>query len=142
MAEPDPEALVAFRELAGEARAGSLSVALNPTEFSALDAACVAFKDAIRGVQVTMQQAGRAGAQWGLGEDNGRLSSAIDLVAKYRELATGDSNSMHAVLEEHYKVAQEMQTLFQVIRDDYIRTDEEFAAKWREMNTEIESGPR
>jgi hypothetical protein len=141
MADTDPEALVAFRELVGVARAGALAVTLEPAEFSALDAACADFMNAISEIETTIAQAGK-GAHFGLGENNKRLSSAVTLVEKYQDLATGQGNSLRAVLEEHYQVATEIQTLFQVIRDDYIRTDQEFAAKWREMNTELETGPR
>lgn len=142
MSDTDPEALVAFRELVGEARAGSLSVSLNPTEFAALDEACETFKSAIRDIQFGIREAGSAGVNWGLGDKNPRLTSAASLVGKYQKLATGEGNSLRTVLEEHFQVASEVQTLFKVIREDYIRTDEEFAAKWREMNNELESGPR
>ena len=142
MSDNDPEALVAFRDLVGDARTGSLSVALNPAEFAALEEACDSFKTAISDIQANMRQAGSAGVGWGLGENNSRLRSAVNLVAKYRDLATGEGNSLISVLEEHYAVAEEIRTLFGVIRDDYIRTDEEFAAKWRQLNTELETGPR
>lgn len=142
MTNEDPEALVAFRQLVGEARAGSLTVALKPAEFSALDNACETFKTAIRKIQREMQRAGDASVSWGLGEDNHRLSSAITLVGKYRDLATGEGNSLTSVLDGHFDVATEIQALFKVILDDYIRTDEEFATEFRLVNTKLETGDR
>lgn len=142
MTDTDPEALVAFRELVGSARAGSLSVSLIPAEFAALDEACNSFKKAISKIQFDMRHAGESSVNWGLGDKVHRIESGKSLVAKYQAMATGAGNSLHAVLQEHYDVASEIQTMLQVIRDDYIRTDEEFAAKWRQMNTELEAGPR
>lgn len=140
MTEQDPEALVAFRQLVGDARAGSLSVALSPAEFLALDGACTAFKNEIRSIQRRMRLAGDSAVGWGLGEDNKRLNSAVSLVGKYRDLATGEGNSLTSVLDGHFDVATEIQTLFKVILDDYIRTDEEFAAEFRMVNSKLAAG--
>lgn len=125
-----------------EANEGRLSVRIgtdvrvDAEEFVYIDRDCQSFKDLIRELQRT---AGQIADQkvWGLGEDQDPLSSASILVGRFREKASGSENSVHAILEEHYKIVDEIQQLHKAIAQRYIDTDETFAARYNQLTAEL-----
>ncbi|NEW30635.1 hypothetical protein [Nocardia cyriacigeorgica] len=131
-----------FSGLITEATEGRLStqlngdVRVNAEEFVYIDRDCQAFKDLI----VDLQEIARTvsdQAKWGLGEDKDPLSSASILVSRFREKAKGSDNSIHAILEEHYKIVDEIQQLHKAIAQRYIDTDETFAARYNQLVAEL-----
>ncbi|NEW36602.1 hypothetical protein GV791_29180 [Nocardia cyriacigeorgica] len=131
-----------FAGLIAEATEGRLStqlngdVQVNAEEFVYIDRDCQAFKDLI----VDLQEIARTisdQAKWGLGEDQDPLSSASILVSRFREKAKGSENSVHAILEEHYKIVDEIQQLHKAIAQRYIDTDEAFAARYNQLTAEL-----
>ncbi|BDU08441.1 hypothetical protein [Nocardia cyriacigeorgica] len=133
------------RPMAGlieDATEGRLSVQMSgdvrvsAEEFVYIDRDCTAFKDLI----VELQRiAGQISDQevWGLGEDKDPLSSASILVSRFREKAKGSDNSVYSILEEHYKIVDEIQQLHKAIAQRYIDTDEAFAARYNQLTAEL-----
>ncbi|AVH22286.1 hypothetical protein [Nocardia cyriacigeorgica] len=131
-----------FAGLITEATEGRLSTHLsgdmrvNAEEFVYIDRDCQAFKDLI----VDLQEIARTisdQAKWGLGEDQDPLSSASILVSRFREKAKGSANSVYSILEEHYKIVDEIQQLHKAIAQRYIDTDETFAARYNQLTAEL-----
>ncbi|WP_141717847.1 hypothetical protein [Nocardia altamirensis] len=115
------------------AKTGALQVRMEPQGFVDIDKACQELIDSLVAVQTDARELGER-QHWGLGEDNGRLTSAVELVTLFREKAAGGPNNAFDTLTEYITVAQEIQTLFQAIRDTFVRTDAGFAAKLRELS--------
>jgi hypothetical protein len=116
-----------------DAKSGALQVRMEPQAFVDIDAAC---QDLIIELSAAQNDARALGerSHWGLGEENPRLSSAIELVKLFREKAFGGPNNAYDTLGEYITVATEVQTLFKTIRDAYERTDEDFARRLREIH--------
>ncbi|MFF0527112.1 hypothetical protein ACFYT3_01865 [Nocardia amikacinitolerans] len=114
------------------AEAGALQVRLEPHVFLDLDRACRGLVDALTAARHDARALGGLGG-WGLGEDDPRLWSAIELVKLFRENAFGGPGSAYETLGEYIAVVGEIQTLFGVIRETFERTDAEFAARIREL---------
>ncbi|WP_330253517.1 hypothetical protein OG874_02565 [Nocardia sp. NBC_00565] len=127
-----------------EAREGRLQVSIKPEDFVYIDRDCERFKELIRAMQ---QQATdlsrRENNQWGLGADNAKLTSAQTLVGRFREKAQSDSNSnnLHTILDEHYRIVDDIQTMHREIRDRYMASDAEFAASVRDLLSRLPESP-
>ncbi|WP_431968846.1 hypothetical protein [Nocardia sp. bgisy134] len=115
-----------------DAKAGALQVRLEPQVFLDLDRACQDLITALAAAQHDARVLGDLG-HWGLGEDDPRLRSAIELVKLFREKAFGGPNNAYDTLAEYIAVATEIQALFGAIREAFERTDAEFAARIREI---------
>lgn len=117
-----------------DARTGALRVLMDPQGFVDIDKACedlvIELSTAQNDVRALSEK-----SQWGLGENNPRLTSAIELVQLFREKAFGGPNNAYDTLNEYITVAREVQSLFKTICDAYVSTDAEFAAKLREITT-------
>jgi hypothetical protein len=115
------------------AKTGALQVRMDPQGFVDIDKACQELIDSLVAVQTDARELGER-QYWGLGEDNARLTSAVELVTLFREKAVGGPNNAFDTLTDYIAVAQEIQALFQAIRDTFVRTDAGFAAKLREIS--------
>lgn len=115
------------------AKTGALRVRMDPQGFVEIDQACGELIDALVAAQTDARELGER-QDWGLGEDNPKLTSAVELVRLFREKAFGGPNNAFDTLTEYISVAQEIRSLFQAIRDGYVRTDTEFAAAMRELS--------
>jgi hypothetical protein len=115
-----------------DAKSGALQVRMEPQAFLDIDKAC---QDLIIDLSSAQNDARALGerAYWGLGEDNPRLSSAIELVKLFREKAFGGPNNAYDTIGDYISVATEIQSLFTTIREAYERTDEDFARQLREL---------
>jgi hypothetical protein len=115
-----------------DAKTGVLKVRMEPQAFVDIDAAC---QNLIIDLSAAQNDARALGERstWGLGEDNPRLTSAIELVQLFREKAFGGPNNAYDTIGDYIAVATEIQTLFKTIRDAYERTDEDFARRMREI---------
>ena len=115
-----------------DAGSGALSVRLAPQVFLDLDAACQRLVDDLT---VAMLDARALGEKqgWGLGEDDPRLTSAVELVELFREKAFGGPDNAYDTLADFITVATELQSLFTTLRETYARVDEDFARGLREI---------
>lgn len=128
--------------LISAARDGNLSLRIEPEEFVYIDRDCERFKVMIR----TMQREAEAislieGVQWGLGADNPRLSSAQTLVQRFREKGKGSDNSVHAILEIHYRVIDDIQALHREIMQRYMQSDDDFASRVNAILARLPKNP-
>ncbi|WP_225725504.1 MULTISPECIES: hypothetical protein [unclassified Nocardia] len=128
--------------LVTEAKEGRLGLRIEPEDFVYIDRDCQRFMDLIQ----AMQRDARAISEietgkWGLGESNSRLTSAQTLVGRFREKAKGSDNSVHAILEQHYQVVQDLQTLHREIRDRYMAADSAFAARVKDLLSRLPQQP-
>lgn len=115
-----------------DAKTGSLKVRMEPQAFLDIDAACQNLIDELTVAQYDARSLGEK-ESWGLGENNPRLTSAIELVKLFREKAFGGPNNAYDTLGDYITVATEIQSLFKTIRDTYEQTDAEFARRLREI---------
>ncbi|WP_328400220.1 hypothetical protein [Nocardia sp. NBC_00403] len=117
-----------------DAKTGALKVRMAPQAFLDIDRAC---RDLIIDLSSAQNDARALGEReyWGLGEDNPRLSSAMELVQLFREKAFGGPNNAYDTLGDYIAAATEIQTLFTAIREAFERTDAEFAGQMREITT-------
>ncbi|MEV6135456.1 hypothetical protein AB0L63_05220 [Nocardia sp. NPDC051990] len=115
-----------------DATTGALKVRMEPQAFLDIDAACQDLIIDLSSVQNDARALGER-STWGLGEDNPRLTSAIELVKLFREKAFGGPNNAYDTIGDYIAVATEIQTLFKTIRDAYEHTDEDFARRMREL---------
>ncbi|WP_406229721.1 hypothetical protein [Nocardia sp. NBC_01009] len=117
-----------------DAKAGALKVRMAPQAFLDIDRAC---RELIIDLSSAQNDARALGEReyWGLGEDNPRLWSAMELVQLFREKAFGGPNNAYDTLGDYIAAATEIQTLFTTIREAFERTDAEFARQMREITT-------
>ncbi|WP_157112046.1 hypothetical protein [Nocardia beijingensis] len=114
------------------AKTGALRVRMDPQAFVEIDQACQELIDQLTGARADARELGEQ-TQWGLGESNPRLSSAMELVKLFREKAFGGPNNAYDTLSDYITVAEDIRAMFKAICDAYQRTDAEFAAKLREL---------
>ncbi|MGW4366351.1 hypothetical protein ACWEKT_11965 [Nocardia takedensis] len=121
-----------FGAYVAQAGSGALTVRMEPRVFLDLDAACQRFVDDLT---VAMLDARALGEKqgWGLGEDDPRLTSAVELVNLFREKAFGGPDNAYDTLADFIAVATELQSLFTTLRETYARVDEDFARRLREI---------
>lgn len=134
--------------LIDSAKDGGLAVNFNPDvrinaeEFVYIDRDCNAFKDFIRVIQRTAREISSQ-QKWGLGEDQDILTSAQTIVHRFRSKAavvddgSDTDNNVADILEEHYKIVDDIQTLHKTIAQKLIDTDEEFAARYNELSAHM-----
>ncbi|MFI5720348.1 hypothetical protein [Nocardia sp. NPDC051750] len=119
-----------LEDLLTEAREGRLSVNLgagspeairvNAEEFVSMERDCERFKLLIRALQRTAQEIWKR-ERWDLGENSEGLTSADVMVNRFRTKAqnSGDGNDVHAILEQHYQIVEDIQEMHRVIAQRY-----------------------
>lgn len=127
-----------------EAKEGRLSVNLgagspdavrvNAEEFVYMERDCEGFKLLIRALQRTAEEIWKR-ERWDLGENSTNLPSAGILVGRFRSKAqkSEDSNDVFAILEQHYRIVEDIQELHRVVAQRYMETDETFAGRYNEL---------
>lgn len=60
-------------------------------------------------------------------------------MSRYRSKAKGaeDKNSIHEILDEHYRIVEDIQTLHREIAQRYLETDEGFASRYNELTATL-----
>lgn len=119
-----------FGPLIEQARTGAVALRADPQAFVALDQAMEQRKTEIRAIQQLVQRVNQH-ESWGVGEQSDILTSARTLVGRLRGKGAGGETSAYAVLEGHWRVADEVQSLFRTIRERLQQTDSEFAARFQ-----------
>ncbi|MET8878591.1 hypothetical protein [Nocardia sp. NPDC004604] len=124
-----------------EAREGRLTIRMDLEKFVYIDRDCEYFKDQIRDIQTTMTQIAQQD-KWGLGEGfasqgDRDLISAKTMVKRWREKSRGSQNGVYEVMESHYKVIEDFQTLFRTVRERITGVDTEQAAKYQDLEANL-----
>ncbi|BDT84291.1 hypothetical protein GV791_24175 [Nocardia cyriacigeorgica] len=114
------------------------AVRVNAEEFVYIDRDCEGFKLLIQELQAIAKDVADR-EKWDLGEGNPDLGSARTLVSRYRSKAMGaeDKNSVHEILDEHYRIVEDIQTLHREIAQRYLETDEAFASRYNELTATL-----
>ncbi|MFQ6392327.1 hypothetical protein ACLMAJ_02615 [Nocardia sp. KC 131] len=124
-----------------EAREGRLTVRMDLEKFVYLDRDCQYFKEQIRDIQSQMTEISNQD-KWGLGEkfapQGGRdLISGKTMVKRWREKSQGSQNSVYAVMESHYKIVEDFQTLFRTVRERITSVDTDQATKYQNLESSL-----
>ncbi|WP_454196145.1 hypothetical protein [Nocardia sp. Marseille-Q1738] len=124
------------------AREGQLAVEMKAEDFIYLDRDCNFFKEAIRNIQTTVADVARAD-HWGLGEKVEGMVSAGTLVDRFRTKANGaaDGNSVYQILDHHYRIVEDIQETYKIVRDRMMQVDSDFAAEFNKLNTTLPERP-
>lgn len=124
------------------AQEGQLSMQMSAEDFIYIDRDCEYFKIAIRKIQASMDLISGQ-EHWGLGEGNGDMVSAQTLVDRFKKKARGaeDRNSVHQIMEEHYRIVEDIQEVHRLARDRIMQADSNFAAEFNRLNTTLPERP-
>ncbi|WP_040817933.1 hypothetical protein [Nocardia jiangxiensis] len=135
-----------------EAQNGTLSVNFSPDvvvnadEFVYIERDCKAFKQEI----TTLQNIAKSIAEipnWGLGESTEGLFSAKTLISRFRSkamkahLSTDTDDNIWDILDQHYKIIDDLETLHHTIAQQYCEQDAKFAAEYKRLQSNIEQSP-
>ncbi|MEV0357806.1 hypothetical protein AB0H71_17285 [Nocardia sp. NPDC050697] len=117
-------------------------VSLRPEEFVNIERDCEHFKLTIREIQRTMDRVARH-STWNLGENHPLMVSGQTVVDRFRKKAagSGDGNDVHAVMEQHYKIVEDIQEVHRIVRQRMMDTDADFASEFQRLSTELEERP-
>lgn len=110
------------------------SVRVNAEEFVGIDRACDSFLQLIRDLQGLAFDISER-ERWDLGEAHPDLLSGQTLVSRFRTKAVGaeDGNAVHEILEQHYRIVEDIRRVHQLIAQRYLDTDAEFASRYNEL---------
>lgn len=145
MANDDTAPPSPLANLINEAREGRLSVRMDLEKFVYLDRDCEYFKNEILKIQRTMTEISQQDA-WGLGEKfpaqgDKDLVSGKTMVDRWRKKSRGSENSVYAVMESHYQVVEDFQTLFRTVRERITGVDTDQAARYRDLEANLPQQP-
>ncbi|WP_329411910.1 hypothetical protein OG563_05915 [Nocardia vinacea] len=137
MANDDKTAATPLTNPITEASEGRLIVRMDLEKFVYIDRDCEYFKDQIRKIQRQMTEVSQQD-KWGLGDSftlqgDRDLISAKTMVTRWREKSRGSQNGVYEVMESHYKVIEDFQTLFRTVRERITGVDTEQAAKYQDL---------
>ena len=119
-------------------------VRVNADEFVYIEHDRKAFEKEIRDLQqIAVAISDRK--HWGLGETTDGMTSAATLLARFRgkakivNPATDSANNVFDILQQHYEIVDDIQTLHRTIAQKYIEQDQEFAARYNELTVNVEA---
>lgn len=141
MANDDTTSASPLANLITEAREGRLTIRMDLEKFVYIDRDCEYFKTQIRDIQTRMTEVSRQD-KWGLGDTftpqgDRDLISAKTMVQRWRDKSRGSQNSVYEVMESHYKVIEDFQTLFRTVRERITSVDTEQAAKYQDLEANL-----
>ncbi|MFQ6325676.1 hypothetical protein ACLMAL_05995 [Nocardia sp. CWNU-33] len=141
MANDDKTPASPLANLITEAREGRLTVRMDLEKFVYVDRDCEYFKNQIRVIQTMMIEIANQD-KWDLGEGftpqgDRDLWSGKTMVARWRQKSQGSQNSVYAVMESHYKVIEDFQTLFRTVRERITGVDTDQAAKYQDLQSNL-----
>ncbi|WP_280244264.1 hypothetical protein [Nocardia abscessus] len=131
-----------MRNILNAAQEGQLGIKMSAEDFIYIDRDCEYFKDGIQKIQRSMDFVSGQ-TRWGLGEGNGDMVSASTLVDRFREKARGakDLNSVYQIMEDHYRIIEDIQEVHRIVRDRIMQADSNFAADFNRLNTTLPERP-
>ncbi|WP_227997426.1 hypothetical protein [Nocardia australiensis] len=141
MADDDKTPPSPLSNLITDAREGRLTVRMDLEKFVYVDRDCQYFKEQIRQIQTQMTDISRT-ETWGLGESYPQqgdrdLISAKTMVQRWREKSRGSENGVYEVMESHYKIIEDFQSLFRTVRERITSVDAEQAAKYQDLEANL-----
>ncbi|WP_338773246.1 hypothetical protein V7968_17320 [Nocardia vulneris] len=121
---------------------GNLAVTMTPEDFVYIDRDCEYFKGVMRQIQRIMAEVSDQ-KHWGLGEDNAPMVSARTLVDRFKTKARGakDGNSVWELMEQHYRIVEDIQTVHRTIRERMMQADSDWAAEFNHKNETLPVRP-
>jgi hypothetical protein len=124
------------------AQEGQLGIQMSAEDFVYIDRDCEYFKSAIQKIQRSMDVVSGQ-SHWGLGEGDGDLVSAKTLVDRFKKKARGaeDLNSVYQIMEDHYRIIEDIQEVHRIARDRIMQADSDFAADFNRLNTTLPERP-
>ncbi|MGQ4614753.1 hypothetical protein [Nocardia sp. R7R-8] len=124
------------------ANEGQLGIQMSAEDFIYIDRDCEYFKSAIQKIQRSMDFVSRQ-SHWGLGESDGNMVSAQTLVDRFRKKARGaeDLNSVYQIMDDHYRIVEDIQEVHRIVRDRIMQVDSNFAADFNKLNTTLPERP-
>ncbi|WP_051186446.1 hypothetical protein [Nocardia tenerifensis] len=131
-----------MENLVNAAREGQLAVQMKPEDFVYIDRDCDYFKRTIQRIQrIAEEVSGQP--SWGLGESNRQMVSAGTVVDRFKGKAktAKDGNDVYAVMEQHYKIVEDIQTTYRSVRERMMQADSNFAAEFTRLNETLPERP-
>ncbi|WP_238815808.1 hypothetical protein [Nocardia brasiliensis] len=124
------------------AREGNLTVTLTAEDFVYIDRDCEYFKGVIRQIQRIMAEVSDQ-KHWGLGENNAPMVSARTLVDRFKSKArgAGDGNSVWELMEQHFRIVEDIQAVHRAIRERMMQADSAWAADFNHKNETLPERP-
>ncbi|WP_084531829.1 hypothetical protein [Nocardia miyunensis] len=133
--------------LIADAKSGALTtkfssdVRVNADEFVYIERDCQAFKNEIQTLRRIAENISRR-QHWGLGETTDGLNSANTVVGWFRGKAKAvgnkdTDNNVYDILDKHYKIVDDLQTLHHTIAQQYVQQDQEFAAEYNRLKANL-----
>ncbi|MFE9580196.1 hypothetical protein ACFYO1_27685 [Nocardia sp. NPDC006044] len=125
-------------------REGQATVEMKPEDFVYIDRDCEYFKRLIRRIQGIAEQVSRQDS-WGLGETTAKMVSGQTVVGRFKQKAKqvgdGNSNDVYTILEQHYKIVEDLQEVHKSARDRMMQADSNFAAEFTRLNDTLPDRP-
>ncbi|WP_405161838.1 hypothetical protein OG203_36845 [Nocardia sp. NBC_01499] len=123
-------------------REGQATVEMKPEDFVYIDRDCEYFKRLIRRVQGIAEQVSRQ-ESWGLGEKTTKMVSGKTVVDRFKQKAkqAGDGNDVYAILDQHYKIVEDLQEVHKTARERMMQADSNFAAEFTRLNDTLPERP-
>ncbi|MFD8245395.1 hypothetical protein [Nocardia sp. NPDC059691] len=124
------------------AKEGQLEMRMSAEDFIYIDRDCEYFKSAIQKIQRSMDFVSKQ-SHWGLGEGDGDMVSAQTLVDRFKKKARGaeDNNNVYQIMEDHYRIVEDIQEVHRLARDRIMQVDSDFAADFNRLNTTLPERP-
>ncbi|MEV0047019.1 hypothetical protein AB0H60_26620 [Nocardia rhamnosiphila] len=121
---------------------GQIAVQMTPEDFIYLDRDCENFKLLITNIETIADDISRQDV-WGLGEANDRLTSARAMVGRYKVKGRGapDGNGVYEIMEQHYRIVEDIQNVFRIMRDQMMQADSEWAATFNSLSETLPERP-
>ncbi|MET9210872.1 MULTISPECIES: hypothetical protein [Mycobacteriales] len=147
MADSTPLASLIEQAKNGNLTVGfSNNIVVNADEFAYIERDCEAFKAKIEDLQLRAQRISER-ENWGLGEKTDRLNSAQVLVGRFRgkamivDPAKDSANNVYDILDQHYKIVDDIQILHRTIAQKYREADATFAAEYDRAMANMPASP-
>ncbi|WP_236566604.1 hypothetical protein [Nocardia sp. CY41] len=124
------------------ANEGQLGIHMSAEDFIYIDRDCEYFKNAIQKIQRSMDFVSQQ-SHWGLGERDGDMVSAQTLVDRFKKKARGaeDNNSVYQIMDDHYRIVEDIQEVHRIARDRIMQSDSDFAADFHRLSTTLPERP-
>ncbi|WP_378738806.1 hypothetical protein [Nocardia brasiliensis] len=124
------------------AKDNQLAVEMKPEDFVYVDRDCEYFKRTILRIQrIADEISGQP--YWGLGEATDKMVSGKTVVDRFKQKAkqAADSNNVYAIMEQHYKIVEDIQQVYRSARERMMQADTEFASEFTRLNETLPERP-
>lgn len=123
-------------------REGQATVEMTPEDFVYIDRDCEYFKRTIRRIQSIAEQVSRQDS-WGLGETTKNMVSGQTVVERFKQKAkqASDGNDVYTIMEQHYKIVEDIQEVHKTARERMMQADSEFAQEFTHLSETLPQRP-